>query len=153
MENVTNQILDSTILSLIREKNLTGWEQLYDKYAPIMYGIICTYTIDKSISDKIFINLFMRLKDEEILLKVNFTLCVFILRYTYTNTRKELKKWGIYYTESPFDTNSIIYILCSQSITLKRVASNLKMSETEVKKNLHKEFLTFRSENQKAQST
>jgi len=153
MESVANQISDLNILSLIRENNLRGWEQLYDKYAPVMYGVICIYTTDKSLADKIFIDLFIRLKDEEVLQKIHFTLSVFILRYIHTNTRKELKKWGINYTKPLIEANSIMHSLCSQSITIKRVAANFKMSENEVRKSLRKEFLVLRSQNQIAQPT
>jgi len=137
MESVTNQISDLNMLSLIRENNPEGWEQLYDKYAPVMYGIICTYTTDKSLADKILIDLFIRLKEEEILPKMNFTLCIFILRYTYTNTRAELKKRGIYYTESPIETNSVIHTLYSQSLKIKRFTPNFKISKNEVKNNYY----------------
>lgn len=147
MDGVANQISDLNILSLVRENNLTGWEQLYDKYAPIMYSVICTYTTDMGLADKILINLFLRLKDEKIFLKMNFTLCVFILSYTFTNTRKELKKRGIYYTESPFEVNLIIHTLFSKTLNIGAVAANLKMSEIEVTQNLLNEFLTFRSQN------
>ena len=153
MERAAEQITDLNILSLIRENNLAGWGQLYDKYAPIMYGIIFTYTTDKIFSDKIFIDLFIRLKEDEILLKIDYPLCVFILRYTHLNTRKELKNRGIYYTEPPIEKNSILQTLCSHSLNLKSVAENLGMSEQEVKKNLRKEFLIFRSQNECAQPT
>ncbi len=153
MDGVANQISDLNILSLVRENDLKGWEQLYDKYAPAMYGIICTYTTDMSLADQILINLFLRLKDEGGLLKMNFTLCVFILRYTYTNTRIELKKRGIYYTESPFEVNVVIHTLFSKTLNIGGIATNLKMSENEVKKNLRKEFLTLRLPNQTPRST
>jgi len=153
MRSVTNQIADLNILLLIRENNLSGWEQLYDKYAPIMYGVICTYTTDKRLADKVLIDLFFRLKEDEMLLKGNFTLSVFILRYTHTNTKLELKKRGIYYTESPFEINFIIHTLFSQSLNIGGVAANLKMSESEVKINLRKEFLTLRLKNHNPQPT
>ncbi len=101
MESVAHQIPDSNILSLIREKNLRGRELLYDKYAPVMYGIIRTHTADKSMADEILIDLFIRLKNEAVVQKIYFTLCVCILRYTYNNIRKELKKRRINYTISP----------------------------------------------------
>ena len=101
MESVANQIPDSNILSLIREKNLRGRELLYDKYAPVMYGIICTHTADKSMADEILIDLFIRLKNEAVVQKISFTLCVCILRYAYNNIRKELKKRRINYTIRP----------------------------------------------------
>ena len=129
MDGIANQISDLNILSLVRENAFRGWELLYDKYAPIMYGVICTYTTDTKLADQILINLFLRLKDEESLLKMNCTLCVFVLRYTCINTRIELKKRGIYYTESPFEVNFVIHTLFSKTLTIGEIAANLKMSE------------------------
>lgn len=62
MESAAYQISDSTILSLIRKNNLKGWGQFYNRYAPIMYGVICTLTADTGISEKTFTNIFIRLK-------------------------------------------------------------------------------------------
>jgi len=147
MQSIGNQIPDSDSLALIRENNLKDWEQLYDKYAPVMYGVICAHTTDKSQADEILIDLFIRLKNEEILLKINFALCAYIIRYTYTNTRKELKKRGKNYTEIPRLENSAIHHFCSQHTTLKKAAEKLRMSENEVKIKLYEEFLILRSKN------
>ena len=65
MNSTVTKISDTIILNLIRENNLKGWELLYDKYAPVMYGVICTYTTDKVLAEEILIGLFIRLKDEQ----------------------------------------------------------------------------------------
>lgn len=153
MESVANQISDSTILTLIRENNLKGWEQLYDKYGPVMYGIICAHTSDKGLAEEIFIKLFISLKQEEIPLKFNLALRICLLRYTHLNTTQGLKIRGINSTEPRIRTNSILHTFCSQSITTKQVAANFKISEQEVTQNLHKDFLTLRSQNQPSQPT
>lgn len=152
MESVANQISDSTILTLIRENNLKGWEQLYDKYGSLMYGTICTHTIDNNLIDEIFIKLFIRLKQDEILLKIKFALCACLLRYTYLNTKQELKIRGINSTEFPISANCILHTFCSQSITPKKIAADLKISDQEVRQNLHKEFLSLRSQNYRLQN-
>ena len=152
MESVANQISDSTILTLIRENNLKGWEQLYDKYGSLMYGTICTHTTDNNLIEEIFIKLFIRLKQEEILLKIKFALCACLLRYTYLNTRQELKIRGINSTESRVRANCVLHTFCSQSITPKKIVANLKISDQEVRQNLHKEFLSLRSQNYRLQN-
>jgi len=146
MQSINNKISDSTILALIRENNLSGWEQLYDKYGPVMYGIISTHTSDKTLAEEILIKLFLRLKQKEFILKLSFSLCVYLVRYTYINTKEELKIRGINSSETPIRANSILETLCSQSITTKQVAANLKISEQQVIQNLHKEFLSLRSQ-------
>lgn len=153
MQTVANQISDSTILSLIGGNIPSGWDQLYDKYAPVMYGVIQAHTGDRKVAEQIFMKLFIRLKQNEILLKINVTLCVCILRYTYINTREELRRRGINYTESPLMGNSVLGIFFSQNTTIAKVATKLKISEKEVKQNLHKEFLLLRSKNQHSGSS
>ena len=70
-----------------------------------MYGVIYAHTGDNILADEVFMKLFIRLKQKEILLKIDFALCVCILRYTYYNTREELKRRGISYTERPLMGN------------------------------------------------
>ena len=144
MDSTVTRISDTIILGLIRENNLKGWELLYDKYAAVMYGVICTYTADRELAEEILTGLFMGLKEEQRLIKVNVALCACILRYTYTNTRKELKKRGINYTEIPNMMSSLIHIFCSQYTTIKKVSTDLKVSEIEVKQQLQKEIFMFR---------
>ena len=151
MQSATTQISDTVILSLIKESNPKGWDVLYDKYAAVMYGVICTQTADKAPAEEILINLFIQLKHEDVLLKVNSVLSVCILRYTHCNTRRELKRRGINYTETLTMGNSVLDLLCSQYIDIKEVAAKLRVTEKELKRNLHKEFLMLRYKNRYTQ--
>ncbi len=153
MQSAGSQISDTTILSLIRECNVRGWDLFYDKYAPVMYGVICGHISDKGVAEEILIKLFINLKHERILLNVDFALCVCILRYTYCNTRKELKRRGIAYSESPVMSNSMLDIFCTQYITIAQVAAKLNISKKEVKQNLHIETLILRSKYRYTQPT
>ena len=153
MNSTVTKISDKIILNLIRENNLKGWELLYDKYAAVMYGIICTYTADKELAEEILTGLFIRLKDEQRLIKVNVALCACILRYTYTNAREELKKRGINYTEIPNMMSSLLHIFCSQYTTIKKVSTELKVSELEVKQQLQKEIFMLHPQNEVANPT
>ena len=153
MNSTVTKISDTIILNLIRENNLKGWELLYDKYAPIMYGVICTYTTDKVLAEEILIGLFIRLKDEQRLIKIDVALCACLLRYTYTNTREHLKKRGINYTEIPNMMSTLLHIFCSQYTTVKKVSEKLKVSEIEVQQQLKKEIFMLRSKNEVSQRT
>jgi len=113
-----------------------------------MYGIICAHTTNKCLAEEIFLKLFIRLKQEEVLLKFEGLLCVSVLRYTYINARQELKIREIKYTLSPIEAKPILPIFCSQSITIKQIACKLKISKKEVKQYLHKELLALRSKTQ-----
>ena len=124
MENFTNQISDLTILTLIRENNLKGWEQLYDKYGSVIYGVICSFTSEKNLAEEILIKLFCCLKEEKTILKINFSLCVCLLTFTYYYTRQELKIRGINATESQIGANSFI-----QNFYSKLIISNKKFRQ------------------------
>ena len=148
MQTFIKHMSDAAILSLIAENSLEGWEHLYDKYAPVMYGIICNYTNNKFLAEDILIKLFVQLNDQESTLKINFALRAYIMRYTHSYTREELKNRDIKYTTSPGKENSILHIFCSQFTTLKEVAANLGITKEQTKKNLHSEFLLLRSQNE-----
>jgi len=148
MQNVANQISDQIILTLIRENNLNGWENLHNIYCPGMYGTISTHTSDKILAEKIFIKFFIGLKQEDILLEINAALCVCLLRNTFLNTTQELEIREINSAKSPIRTNSILHNFFSQSIATKQVAANFKISKQEVRQNLHKGYVGLRSQNQ-----
>jgi len=153
MKSTRTPISDAAILNLICANDLRGWEQLYDKYAPVMYGVICVHISDKGVAEEILIKLFTNLKHERILFNVDFALSVCILRYTYCNTWKELKRRGIAYSESPVMSNSMLDIFCTQYITIAQVAAKLNISKKEVKQNLHIETLILRSKYRYTQPT
>ena len=142
------KISDQNILSMIAENNLKGWENLYDKYAPSMYGIICNLTSDRVIAEIILKETFLQLKLEEIFSKVTYALCPCLLRHTHTFAKQQLKERG----QSPnqlMEETSIIDILCSQNISLKEVAFKFNITEAEAMKNLRTESLELK--NQKKQ--
>ncbi len=153
MTSTVSQISDTIILSLIRENNLVGWELLYDKYAAVLYGVICAHTADKAVAEQILTSLFIGLKQGQLLLKVNVALCACLLRYAHTNAREEFKKRGINYTEYPNTKNPILDLLCSQHTTIKKISAQLKLSKTEVKRHLQNEFFMLRPKNEVATVT
>ena len=53
---------DDQILALIKQNEPSGWEYLYDKFAPVIYGIILQKTQDKKVAEKILIKYFLHLK-------------------------------------------------------------------------------------------
>ncbi len=148
LQTAVKHISDAAILSLISENSLEGWGHLYDKYAPAMYGIIYNYTKSKFLAEDILIKLFIKLHEKESTVKINFPLSVYIMRYTHSSTREELKNRDIKYIESPVKENSILHIFCSQFITLKEVAANLGITNEQARKNLYSEFLLLRSQNE-----
>ncbi len=138
---------------MIAENNLEAWGQLYDKYAPAMYGIICNLTDDRTLAEEIFKETFLQLKEKQILSKVTYALFPCLLRHTNIFARQQLKERGITCSNNPIEETSLINILCSQNINIKEVASIFDLTEEEAKKKLHLEFLELRSQSKEEKPT
>ena len=141
MQSVANKISDSTTVVFIRENNLRGLNKSYNKYAPVIYGVIFTHTADKSVAAWIIIQLFVHLNQAKIFLKINFSLCVSMIKYTHIYLRQKLKIRGINFTVSLIEATSLIQTFCFQLTTIKQESSKLKISKKEVTQYLYKEFL------------
>ena len=141
-----NKISDTEIISMLQENNLKGWEMLYDKYAPLMYGLVYDLTNSKPLAEQIFSNAFLRLKNVLSISEKRFALCGTILRHTYIYTIKQLRIQGM--EVKPFKPEpgfNIIQLLCTQCNSLKEIASRFHISEAEAKKQLLFELSTFRN--------
>lgn len=87
MLSQNNNASDAEILLTTEQNDAVGWGRLYDKFAPIMYGVILRITEDKTISDAILIQAFVQLKNKrpfEGLKEQGVCLC--LLKHTYTTT-------------------------------------------------------------------
>lgn len=132
---------------MVAENNLEAWEHLYDKYAPAMFGIICNLVEDRKIAEEIFKETFLQLKEKQILSKVTYALCPYLLRHTNTFARAQLKERGISCSNNTIEETSLINILCSQNINTKEVATKLNITVDEAKNKLRSEFVEIRSKN------
>ena len=57
---IKKNVIDDAIIVMLLKQNISkGWEQLYDKYAPMMYGAILRIVDDKELADEILIRLFI----------------------------------------------------------------------------------------------
>ena len=143
-----NHISDEQMLSMIGRNDVKAWEQLYDKYAAAMYSIVWQFTDSKEIANKIFTQAFLQLKENNILLKMHYALCPFLLRYTHNFASQYFKKCGISTLRNSKPVNSkVIHMLCTQGISIKDAAFKLNISEAAVIKNLQSEFLELRNKN------
>lgn len=106
---------------MIAHEQVKGWEDLYDKYASSIYGIIYILSKNKNIAEDIFVNLFLHLKENmEILITQNDRLCPFLMQETLAFARNELKRKGLdAYTNSLSGTPTLIQLLCAKYCLLK----------------------------------
>ena len=122
------------------EKASQNVEQIYDKYAPIIYGIISSLTDNITISEKIFTAVFLKIKDNILDFKVNGSVYPNLMRFTYSIAIQQLIHHGI----SPNVRNSqgenkLTYLLCTRYESLQNLTSSLNISNDEVRKNIRKE--------------
>ena len=137
---------DSEIIAMMEENNSLAWEALYDRYAAAMYGMICSLSNDLEMAEKILIDVFVKLKENQLLASIKIGLCANLLRFTYAHTIKQLGQSGL----APNAINSIeevniIRLLCTHCCNLKEVALILNQSEEELRKKLRAEFLNVRN--------
>lgn len=146
MHSQSQNISDEHLLFILSKNTLIAWGHLYDKYAPMMYGIIHKLTPDKRMCEEIFTEVFFELKEKKILSTVDHALWLCLYRHTYNFTIQELMQRKITPNEhTPFEESQVLTLLCSEHYTLCEVAYILHISEEEVKKKLRHEFLALRN--------
>lgn len=85
---------DSAILENIRGNNMKGWEELYEKYAASMLGIICKLTNNKKKGEQLLIRIFTSSAFEQLLKGLDSSLPGPLYKYTFSTTLQFLKSEG-----------------------------------------------------------
>lgn len=135
---------ETQIMAMLQENNPVVWENLYDKYAPAMFGLICKLTDDKLLAEQIFINSFIQLKEKGTLSKINYALYAILLRHTYAYAITHLKQAGVNpKILHPSKENKLIQLLTTQCNSIDEAASILNITFKETKERLHTELLEF----------
>ena len=143
-----NHISDERMLTMFNKNDANAWVYLYDKYAAAMYSIVWHFTDNNEVANKIFTEAFLQLKEKNILSKVGYALCPFLLRYMHNFASQYLKKSGINPLQSSKAVDSqLIHLLCTQCNSIKDAASKLHITEEVAIKNLRREFLVLRNKN------
>ncbi|MEO8116683.1 MAG: hypothetical protein ABI653_03485 [Bacteroidota bacterium] len=142
----------SQIIDMLQENNPLSWSHLYDKYAPVMYGLICNLTEDKLLAEEILKKTFIELKQKQVLSKIKYALLPIILRYTHSYTIEYLKNISIREkTFHPPIETELIHLFTTQCGSIKEAAYMLHITEKEIKKRLYVEFLHLRTQNNTAE--
>lgn len=82
-----SNVSDAEILLKTVQNDAVGWGQLYDKFAPIMYGVILRITTDKTIADAILVDAFIQLKNQKTFEGMKMQgVCLWLLKHTYATT-------------------------------------------------------------------
>ena len=136
---------DFKLVSELLDNKQTAWEQLYDTYAPMMYGSILEITGDEKTAGDLLEQAFVELQNREMLLRIQASLCMSLAKHCYNITLKYLKIQGLKPQRETLDRNCrLIYFFYFEDMTLTEIAVMLAMPELEVLKNLQAEFKEIR---------
>ncbi len=69
MSKINNLISAEEIVLMVENNNSLGWEHLYDRYSPMMYGAILRLTGNEKLAEEILTESFLQLKKNISLLK------------------------------------------------------------------------------------
>lgn len=129
------------------QKKATTWAQVYDNYAPMMYGIILKMTDDKTIACDILSEAFVELNAKNTIVKINSLIC---LRCAYKITLKYAKDRGLKLSNTrPFNQKCLyIYLFYVKAMSLEKILIDLKVTKDEALKNLRAEIKYLRGQSQ-----
>ena len=137
---------DFKLVSELLDNKQTAWEQLYDTYAPMMYGSILNITGDEKTACDLFQQAFIELRNREMLLRIQASLCISLVKHCCNITLKYLKMKGLKPQRETLDRNCrLIYFFYFEDMTLTEIAERLAVPELEVIKNLQAEFREIRN--------
>ena len=141
-KNISNEI----ILSMLAKNNLAAWEHIYDKYAAAMYGLIIKVTGDKNFAEEILANVFLELKEKQNISGPSYSLCAFLLRYSYNFAIHQINNNKVsQQTILHPDEKNIVELLCTKCSSINDAANTFNITTEEAKLKLHEEFLRLRN--------
>ncbi len=149
MSKINNLISAEEIVLMVENNNSLGWEHLYDRYSPMMYGAILRLTGNEKLAEEILTESFLQLKKNISLLKNRKSLYLQLLQHTYTTAAAIIKNKIII----PHEENEVAEMfplvngLMQRQLSLSNIAAMHGMTEVEVKLNLHKEVKQMRNKN------
>jgi DNA-directed RNA polymerase specialized sigma24 family protein len=143
-----NSNSDSTIVSMLTEKNSSAWEQLYDKYAPLMYGAVFQITKDDRVAEKIFKECFLQLKESKNISNVRGPLDFFLLKHAQNFTLNYFKliELAVEVNKKENHNTPLVEMLESKQITVKRSEPVSTVEQKEARKKLREEFNLLRAQ-------
>ena len=143
----TKNIADQTILDLIAESNPEGWNLLHKKYAATIYGIIHNLTGKRALTEEIFKETFLQVKETRFILLPPYALCPFLIRHTLFVAGQKLREWEITSSKGLLPENKLTKIVSLHHIPLKELPSPYTLAEEEAKRKPDLEFSTLRADN------
>ena len=148
VSSLKNTVSNNQILTTVSENSLACVEQIYNKYGSSIYRIINTLIDDSDISEKIFTDTILKIRDNFSTFFVNGTIYPNLMRFTYGFALQQLNHYGMSpKIDNSTKNNDLTYLLFTRYESLQQVTSSLKISQDEARKILRKEYLNLKLKN------
>lgn len=119
-------INDKTIVSLIRKGDLSGYEELYDNYAPLLYGIIYHIVKDQIMAEKVLEDTIVKIWKDKSSYESDtlnfFTWIMSIARSMAINTNNQYNK------NNTIGSNSALELVLTNGMNINQAADCMKVS-------------------------
>ncbi len=127
------------------QNKATTWAQVYDNYAPMIYGIIVKMTDDDKMAGDILSEVFVALSAQNKILEINSLIC---LRCAYKTTLKYFQDRGLMLSKiQPFNQNCpLINLFYVQGMSLEKIVIDLEVTKDEALNKLRAELNYLRSQ-------
>jgi hypothetical protein len=128
---------DKQILARINKHDITAWDDLYEKYSPIMLGAISIFTRDKIVAEKILMDTWLLLREQNGITNTKLKLSIYLYIFSFRYTLLKLKAQGINPCVKGLDTYpQIIQQLCKKYGVNEKQGSEISTSkELRIQKN------------------
>ena len=147
MDPFEHQYADADFMTNAIKNDQNVWVALYDKYAPMIYGIAFNMTGDESAASRICTEIFLTVKQNELFPDTQDSLSQLLIRRTHELTITHLKRYGLVPQDlSPASEDyPVINALSFELATLEEPGSTSKTTKQEILKKLRVAFNQFRA--------
>ena len=138
---------DAEIITMFNNNDLRAWEQLYDKYAAVMFAAILRLTDDIPLAEKILVQSFSTLNLKDNFPSAGKILCVFLLHHTHATATAFLASRFIAVKKRPVFNKKfpLIDTFLYQLHSVKEATRLHSLSENELRLKLRAELIAYRN--------
>lgn len=140
----TIQKSDSEIISLLSAGTYNGWEYLYDKYAPLMYGTIMrAVAFNKTMANELLIMSFVELKKKGLLATSSTqTLALYLVQHCYKVINKQQLSAQLMLHAAPYlvEAFPLLQAAIKGQQPLKILAAKIGITEASARATLRSEL-------------
>lgn len=138
-------MIENHIIMMLKANNKKSWEVIYDKYSAVVYGMVCRLVPDKTVAEKIFIDVFADMREKQILAKAERSMIPLIMRHACNFIIQQQKGYGLPVALPAQESeNKVIGLFCTKLVSVKDAASFFLLTAEELKQRLRRELMALR---------